>query len=280
MAVYKWIRITLLILLALILRNIKKVDLFKNFLKPLSYSMFIVNILGILQWFKKGSIGGLFYLLGERSFTFNGQDIAPYPYSTFSHPNSFSGFLLVYMIYLLIYRNKFKAHDFWTFFTLSFVNIVLTNSLNVYVSAAVLSIYFYFKTIKNLPLLMIDMSSRFVTHRLELIEASLKMVKKNFLLGIGLNNFVVELPKYTNKFINAWEIQPVHNIFLLVFAEVGFVGFSLFTFCLVSLFAFNPYNYPLLAILLTGMSDHYWLTLEQNMLLLSFVIGLSNKLKK
>ena len=112
-SIYKWLKITELVLLGIIIFNIKKFDIFKNFLKPLSYSVFVVCLLGIWQFLIRGSIGGIFYWLGERSFIFNEPNIAPYPYSTFSHPNSFAGFLLVFGIFLLQYKEKFKQKYFW-----------------------------------------------------------------------------------------------------------------------------------------------------------------------
>ena len=102
-SIYKWIKITEMILLGIVIFNTKKFELFKHFVKPLSYSIIICCILGIWQYLTNGSIGGLFYLLGERSFIFNNPNVAPYPYSTFSHPNSFAGFFTCYCnIYIAV----------------------------------------------------------------------------------------------------------------------------------------------------------------------------------
>jgi O-antigen ligase len=99
------------------------------------------------------------------------------------------------------------------------------------------------------------------------------MIKENFFIGVGLNNFIPNLVRYSGSFINSWELQPVHNIFLLVFSETGVVGFLAF---IVLLFAsLTTYHYALISILITGMADHYWLTLQQNMLLFTYVVALS-----
>ena len=102
------------------------------------------------------------------------------------------------------------------------------------------------------------------------------MIKENFFFGVGLNNFIPNIPKVTNSFLNAWELQPVHNIFLLVFSETGIVGLIAFIYLFFSV----SINSQLIAIILTGLSDHYWLTLQQNLLLFTYVLSLSKKGQK
>ncbi len=271
-SLYKWIKITELILLGLVIIKNKKFDIFKNFVKPLSYSVAVTCLLGIAQFLNKGSIGGIFYWLGERNFIFNDPNIAPYPYATFSHPNSFAGFLLVFSLFLLQYKKKFNVKYFWSLVILVSTNLVLTNSLNVYIAIAVL-LFLKIRGSFALGFLSFDLGQRFITHRIELINASLKLIKESFLLGVGLNNFIPNLVKVSNTFVNSWELQPVHNIFLLIFSETGIIGISAFLY-LVLVPALLT-NLSLIAILITGLSDHYWITLQQNMLLLTFVLALS-----
>lgn len=275
-SIYRWLKVTEIILLGVVLVNTKKLDVVKNFLKPLSYSVVIACTLGILQSITKGSIGGLFYWFGERRLSFSDPGISPYPYSFFSHPNSFAGFLLVFGLFLVQYKSKFNTKYFWILVILIIINLILTNSLNVYLTVFLLLLI---KLLKNnfSNLLFIDFSQRFITHRVELIKASFEMIKENFLFGVGLNNFIPNLVKVSNKFVNSWELQPVHNIFLLVLSEVGIIG--LLAFCLLLFAGLTVNGYPLIAILLTGLSDHYWLTLQQNILLFTFVVVISRKTK-
>ncbi len=271
-SIYKWLKIVEMFLLAIIILKNNKFKIFNHFLKPLSYSVFIVTTLGIAQYLKKGSLGGLFYILGERNFNFTDPNIAPYPYSTFSHPNSFAGFLLVFLLLMIPYYSNFSKKTFWPLLILITTNLILTNSLNVYITL-------FFIILINLlrdraqSLLIVDLSQRFITHRLELIDSSFKIIKSNFWIGVGANNFIPNLVKVSNTFINSWELQPVHNIFLLVFTEFGFIGFTIFSLFLFSIYSFN--NLPLIAIFVTGLSDHYWLTLQQNMLLFVYTIVVS-----
>lgn len=283
-SVYKWFKVTEMLLLGVVIFNTKKFDVFKNFIKPLSYSIFIVCLLGIMQFINKGSIGGIFYWFGERNFLFSDPNIAPYPYSFFSHPNSFAGFLLVFGIFVLQYKSRFKPKHFWALAILVVTNLVLTNSLNVYIAITFLMLLSFHK-IFHFSFFIFNFTDRFVTHRLELIQASWQMIKDNFWFGVGLNNFIPNLVKVSNTFVNAWELQPVHNIFLLAFSETGIFGFI--AFCLLVFSSLSPitylaeasFAYSLLAIVLTGLSDHYWLTLQQNMLLFTYVLLISKKWK-
>lgn len=275
-SLYKWFKVTEMLLLGIIVFKTKLFDVFRHFIKPLSYSTILVCLVGIGQFINQGSIGGVFYFLGERDFLFSDPNIAPYPYATFSHPNSFAGFLLVFGILILMYRKKFSQKLFWTTLMLAAVNLILTNSLNVYVAIGLLLML---KLSKNFvySFFALDVSQRFVVHRIELIQASWQIIKENFWFGVGLNNFIPNLVKVSKTFVNAWELQPVHNIFLLVFSEVGLVGLVLFSALIFSSLISN--HYALYAILITGLSDHYWLTLQQNMLLFTYVLTISNRIK-
>ena len=277
-ALYKWIKVFEMLLLAIVILNTKKFNVLNNFIIPLSLSVLLVSLLGIIQFFLKGSLGGLFYFLGERNFTFSNPNVSPYPYATFSHPNSFAGFILVFEILFIQYKKNIKNGYFWLVSLLVLTNLILTNSLNVYLTIAIL-ILFYLKRNLFLSFFSIDLGARFITHRIELINASLKMIKQHFLLGVGLNNFIPTLVKVSNTFINSWELQPVHNIFLLVFSETGVIGLLLFCFVVFSSFQFTTSPLALIAILFTGLNDHYWLTLQQNILLFVFVLIIMRKNK-
>jgi O-antigen ligase len=96
---------------------------FKNFNKSILFFCFLTGImfeslLAFLQYFNQGSIGGILYLLGERTFTaqtpgianasINGQ-LFLRPYATFSHPNVLAAFLVVTMLYLfLLFKNHHR----------------------------------------------------------------------------------------------------------------------------------------------------------------------------
>jgi O-antigen ligase len=54
------------------------------------------------------------------------------------------------------------------------------------------------------------------------------------LKGVGVGQFVFnEIQNYLN--LKSWQYQPVHNVYLLIFSELGIVGLTLFLFYLVTI---------------------------------------------
>jgi len=126
----------------------------------------------------------------------------------------------------------------------------------------------------------IESGNETILKRLSLTHAAGRMISERPFLGEGAGNFIVELPKKSNYPASAWWLQPVHNIFLLTFSEAGIVGLLIFIFILFSALGKSLNTsinlvFPLLFIVLTGSLDHYWLTLQQNQLMLGLVLGLS-----
>jgi O-antigen ligase len=108
------------------------------------------------------------------------------------------------------------------------------------------------------------------------------MFWKNPVLGVGLNNYFNNLNVISFQ-SNTFLIQPVHNIFLLVLAEIGLIGFCfvIFAFAKSIVKTFNQKQtrkyllMALFAVVFLGMFDHYFLTLQQGQLLLSLILGIS-----
>lgn len=132
-----------------------------------------------------------------------------------------------------------------------------------------------------------------ISNRLQLTKIALSIVKESPLLGVGANNFIIALSTVDFNWSWIYWLQPVHNIFLLIASEFGLTGlfvFLVFIFLMLKRFfqfqisssGRNPFEnfslcflMALLAIFLTGMFDHYWLTLIQNQLLFVLVMALS-----
>ena len=137
--------------------------------------------------------------------------------------------------------------------------------------------------------------------RWQLTLSAWQMFKNNPFFGIGLGHFIPKLAQFPQKGQIFW-LQPVHNIFLLVMAETGLAGLGIFLGVLGATYKRLVYGigymvygikgkkktlkeyyilhttyYILLslsAILLLGLFDHYWLTLQQNQLLFALILGL------
>jgi len=212
------------------------------------------------------------------------------PYGTFSHPNSLAGFFLVGLI--LIIKNR-QLSLWWKSLVaaLGFCVLIISFSQVAWLAAGVAFFFFVFKKTRlvgwGLPLflLIIFVVATFglfflkidqveFQERVWLLKAALQMIGKSPFFGVGLSGFVPALPRFWQGKILL--LQPVHNLFLLVGAEAGLLGlalFSLFWFALFKRAQKDQFLFlAVLAIFLTGLFDHYWLTLQQNMLLLTLVV--------
>ena len=133
----------------------------------------------------------------------------------------------------------------------------------------------FFSFAKNLS------GQEFLVQRFSLAQIALKMIEANPFVGVGLNNFIPQLPNYWQQYGMTYWLQPVHNIYLLVAVEAGLVGWLIFLWFLIltfkKLLVANRWSLitALSVILALGLFDHYWLTLQQTQLLLVVVFGLS-----
>ncbi len=314
----KWVRILELIFLGFSIR-FANLDFQKDFVKPLSFSVILFTFIGILQFVLQKSIGGPLYLFGERSFSLDTPGIAKVvilgknylrAYSTFSHPNSFAGFLLIAlsMFCLSEFRSREKAlRNIAILFSL--IGILISFSLGIYILTSVFILFLTLKKYVKLTfdrVLMLATTSLIVSlvlplvslvfigndlgeslsQRLFLADISEKIIQTHFLLGVGANNFIIALSQFRSLSNSIWLLQPVHNIFLLIFTETGIAGLILFFLLLIQSLKKGlqtNQSFLVVAILLicfSGIFDHYWLTLIQNQLLLTILISFTFKFPK
>ncbi len=272
------------------------------------------SFLGLSQFITQHSQG--LWILGERTFSVNTPGIALgdffgreflRPYSTFSHPNSLAGFLLVGILLTVSLKKHFP---FWLTslsVSISLTLIILSGSRAVISAMLFIALLISIKKFINpqllrtfsltsllfivflsffLPFLSSDQS---LLRRAELQTFAISTWFRHPLMGVGLNNFIPilgqvlpakDFPALSSPTL--W-LQPVHNTLLLILAEAGVVGLILVIVIFIrpliglslqnetSLFLF----FSLLAVILTGLFDHYWFSLIQNQLLVAVVLGLS-----
>lgn len=271
-----------------------------SLLTSISVSTILVSLLAIFQFISQSSLDGPFYWLGERHYSLTTPDIAktilPFTgqqvlrsYSTFSHPNSLAGYLVVVSLLIIILKRKLNLKNVLIQITLllSFLALLTTFSRSAIFAliASVISLFFSVSyspfLIILIPLLLtliftvpLSLGSQVsVTTRQLLNFYALKATWSHLFFGLGLNNFTIYLSQITPP-LNHYLLQPVHNIYLLLLSELGFVP-------IITLLSIRPQRKintlflpVILAILITGSLDHYWLTLPQNRLLISFFVGL------
>jgi O-antigen ligase len=117
--------------------------------------------------------------------------------------------------------------------------------------------------------------------RLWLMQESLQFIQERPLGGYGAGAFILELAQRASY---GYIVEPVHNLALLVTAELGLPGGLLFlglaaSVCLASLRARRP-EQILFAALVLGLGvimlfDHYLWTLAPGRVLLALALGLS-----
>ena len=267
---WKWLKILEIIYLAKYAYDNYKLFYTKTFRKVLSLSFLLVSILGIAQFIKGQTIGGLFYFLGERNFDINTPGIALQEiggenymriYSTFSHPNSLAGFLILGLPFINRFAKVFGV-----------ISLSLTFSLSAYIAGIVLVISRKYKTVIFTIIIIVSSILPFIpnnsayppeiSERLEQAQIAKNIIAKNFFFGSGLNSFPI---------INS-DLQPVHNVYLLIFAEAGALGLLiLLTFIYKTL---RKTNSILLMIIFTiSFFDHYFFTLQQNLLSVALIFG-------
>ncbi|MFZ5845482.1 MAG: O-antigen ligase family protein [Patescibacteria group bacterium] len=251
------------------------------------------------------------------------------PYATFPHPNVLGGFLAVLlplMIYKLtnLQINKFtrwKRSYYLTTLVLGMIALVLTFSRSAWIAGglAIALTIAKFKVQSSLAWppgqakfkVAIQISKIFLLTflvlgfwfligginpteeswvvRSELNVAAVKIWQQSPLFGVGLGNFLTELPQ-TLPSREIYFLQPAHNIYLLILAETGVVGLLIFVWLIYKVirkhelgimnygknrnFSFIIRN-SLFIILLLGLVDHYPLTLQQGQLLLTLFLGLA-----
>ncbi len=114
-----------------------------------------------------------------------------------------------------------------------------------------------------------------IVKRIELIKNSITIIFSYPIQGVGLGSYLIEQAKFSSRYYLFFN-QPVHNVFLLYFSELGLmIGGLILLFSLKKAKQFIKTNiYVFLALVLTGLFDHYWLTLQQDFLLMGLVMGM------
>lgn len=236
-------------------------------------------------------------------------------YATFPHPNVFGGFIAI-LFPLVVYvflKEKQKYVSAFLCLTLiaSVLGLVITFSRSAIITAGfaailvcVTKLQLFIRTnriqllaglvlvllLSSIILVMsqdLTPTSETLSIRQQLTVSSVKIWRQSPLIGVGLGNFLLELPEAVPS-KTVYFLQPVHNIYLLVLSECGLIG--LFSFIAILAIAIiyqinimrsnsspgaSGYLLLSLGVMLTlGLADHYLLTLQQGQLLFFTVLSL------
>lgn len=121
-----------------------------------------------------------------------------------------------------------------------------------------------------------------IIERVSGYKESLEIIKENFWLGSGLGNYGLALHNQIPKKL-VWFYQPVHNVFVLYFEELGVLGAVFFVFIIYSYIKNTPKEKRSLAfslaiaLIIIGIFDHWPMSLHPGIIIVSSLIGLSLK---
>ena len=288
---------------------------FPVFLYILTLSGLVVTVILFLQFISQASLGGVFYFLGERTFTqstpgvavfSSGQGLVLRPSGTFPHPNVAAFFLLfpyVFLLYSMRLKKGFVEVLKSVAFLIILFGIVITFSRIVLLIAVVFLIHrlvtrsaprkLFGGVILFILGLLIIVLPRFeygllsdFTLRTELIQVAGQVFWKSPFFGVGLNNFFYHEIDFQRQ-ITPTLLQPVHNIYLLWLCSVGAIGFAIFMGFFIKVlrrvaklvFGKQSIGFAvgllLLFVVVAGAFDHYFMTLQQGQLLVALLFGLA-----
>lgn len=284
---------TFLIFLDLWKKDGKKVNY-----KFLSILLFLVvlfqGIIGFLQFFKGSSLGldflgesrGVAGLVGS-SFVGLGGQVFLRAGGTFSHPNVLGGFLLLALFFSIFLTKKLhKYYKIIPYLTIIFSSIFLIFTFSrstiflFFMTLVVLFISKVFCKKKYHSFSFLLIFERFFgifsgddsgwIDRVNLAKASFVVIKQKWISGTGLGNYVKGMEGFfptTSRFMPL--LQPVHNVFLLLVAELGVFGFTSYIYLFFEIARKNYKKITIYGILLIlslfiiGIFDHYFVSLPQ-----------------
>jgi O-antigen ligase len=233
-------------------------------------------------------------------------------YGTLPHPNILGGFALILLLGpVALFLRKEKPNNLALLLLMMGASLLaLTFSRSAWLALLIFSMILIWKSRyfnrKRLAILLFMMSLSFLLTLLpyrELVQArtinttshaeefsfigrawlngeAIRIIREHPLTGVGIGSFIIELARHAGK---GYVIEPVHNVVLLVGAELGIPGvlllIALFIFFADRLFKTQNPNAILAGAALTGLGcislfDHYLWTLAPGRLMLGFVVGL------
>lgn len=314
--IYQWLRVFESFFLAWYVA--KNISYDRSFNIILAITVIYSAALAILQFTSQHSIGGILYFLGERAFSAATPGIATSPlwgnlvlrpYATFPHPNVLAGYIVAIIPFIAIRPRRWLSfsalvtgllalmislsRSAWVIAVLGFGALVFwhlkKNKIYQHVTIlALLGLLVFF-----LPLIIdrfgalgsLDKESYLI--REDLMQGALQIIREHPVIGAGLGNFITTRSDLDLRGKTIAHLQPVHNIYLLLAAEVGLIGlliFLLFIFTTIRRLLFigrldKPKVFAIIlsltSLLLLGLTDHYVVTIQQTRLLFAIIVGLA-----
>lgn len=315
LALYQGFKLFEVYLVFLIFNNARLSN--KILLGSLAVGALLQLTLALAQFQLARSLQGVFYYFGERLLSLSTPGVAKAsiagreilrPYGTFSHPNSMGGFYALVYAFTLFTGLPSIKHVRFEIVRIIKPALLLISSMLVLLSFSkvaiityiiITALYVYLQkdntkcTLCKAAKIIVPATISLVflqamgdpfslAIRGELLLQSLGIVWQNLFFGTGLGHYLFYQAGLPSQFAR-FALQPVHNIYLLFLAQSGVILGGAVTYVVYKYLWMMRKNRRFIAIILviliTGSLDHYWLTLQQNMLLLGVVFGITSSLQ-
>ncbi len=244
-------------------------------------------------------------------------------YAGFGHPNTFSFFIFIGIFvlvrYLLNLENKknisIKSQlGYFLLLSIFFVAFLFSFSRTAYALFLFYLIFlfiwsfidlgrrkyihkilfsffliFFLFSIFNYSLLTERISSQSRLNNISNIERvnQLKecgrVIKNNYVFGVGISSYSSKLRLMDSVEKESWEYPPIHNVFILVLAEIGIFGFisflSIFAYFIYMTLKYKLYFdfFLILSLFIVFFFDHYMWSFHFGIIFLFFIFALIQK---
>ncbi|HRN96646.1 MAG TPA: O-antigen ligase family protein [Candidatus Levybacteria bacterium] len=252
----------------------------------LSGAIVVQGILVITQMVTQSSVGGIWYLLGERTFSVASIGISTVSlfgkeilraYGSFPHPNVLAFFMLMANLFVLARFSQVSdlRQKVWYCIALGIGVISLLSTFSRISILLFFSIVFYLSFRRHISRLigsvLVLLGTGFVlifiqrftlsvlysndfTARLDLAVIAFKIIAQHLIFGVGMYNYFYYQIDYQRD-ISPVLLQPPHNIYLLFFLQVGFFGFLAVLFFLWKTFLRAKHNISISVLSLQGIAS-------------------------
>lgn len=272
------------------------------------FSILVQLLVASTQFITNESVG--IHILGESVLSSSLSGVAKIDYGnqkqirsygTFLHPNILAGYLVVILLIVQSYFQMFHVEKKWWPYLFVFGSsaLVMTFSKSGLIAVFLCIVLIMFHVEKSKPFFkkMFHVENLFLTLAIMLVATGLiwqkqsswnqsiqeridivnlyDVIKGDQIYGTGLGQSVFLL-KHKLPQMEAWQYQPIHNVYIILFRELGIIGLSLIA--LVS-WAYVPRgtrfvnSVPIFAIGIIGLFDHYPLDIYMGNILLALSLA-------
>jgi hypothetical protein len=127
--------------------------------------------------------------------------------------------LAISLFYIYVPRRTFNSYD------------PNSNNFRIIILIILILLFTVHLSWSNVNLLL----TKSLYERVLYFDVSRGTIMSNPLLGVGIGQFVINMPIYANN-LELWQFQPIHNVFLLIWSELGIAGLGLFLYLVYTMF--------------------------------------------